>query len=70
MAAPAKPLDDLAAQIQELMRRVEKLESRTGVRKYAAADRPPAAQMKGAVIFNLTTGKHEGSDGAAWNALY
>lgn len=70
MGKAATDPSDIVAQLQELMQRVERLESRRGVRKYAAADRPPAASMKGAVIFNLTSSKHEGSDGANWNALY
>lgn len=67
-----KPTDptDLVAQVQELRRQVEALASRTGARSFTTADRPAASSMPGAIIFNLTTLKHEGSNGASWNALY
>lgn len=35
-----------------------------------AGARPAASTVKGLIIFNTTTGKHEGSDGVLWNPLY
>lgn len=60
----------LVAEIQRLQKRVAVLERAVGTQRFTTANRPPAASMPGAIIFNTTTGKHEASDGTAWNALY
>lgn len=69
MAAP-KQDTDLESQVKALQRDVEALVQRSGTRHYATADRPPAPGVKGMVIFNLTTLKHQGSNGVVWNDLY
>lgn len=61
---------DVADALAVMQRRLAALEQSVAVRQYDTPTRPAAAGAKGAVIFNTTTGKHEGSDGTSWNALY
>lgn len=63
---------DVVSAFAELERRIADFEvSARGIPPaYTTALRPAASTMPRAIIFNTTTGKHEGSDGATWNALY
>lgn len=70
MGRPEPDPTDLISQIAELRCRIERLEGRTGLRQYAAADRPPAVNNPYMLIANTTTGKVEWSDGAVWTPLY
>jgi hypothetical protein len=61
---------DVADAFADLERRLTALEVALGVKRYTTAARPAASALPGAIILNTTTAKHEGSNGAAWNALY
>lgn len=70
MSQASRDPADLVAQLQELRARIERLESRTGPRRFTTAARPPASELPGVIIYNTTTAKHQGSNGAAWTDLY
>lgn len=40
------------------------------IEQYTTTGRPDATQNEGMIIYNSTTSKHQGSDGATWNDLY
>lgn len=61
----ADTIVDLSKKVEDLQRLVA-----LGFRQYTDSNRPGASTMKGAVIFNTTQGKHQGSDGTNWNNLY
>lgn len=61
---------DLTIELQALQRRLAALEQAQAVHQYSTATRPAASTCKGAIVFNTTTGKHEGSDGTSWNPLW
>jgi hypothetical protein len=61
---------DIADAFAAMQQRLAALEAAIGVRRFTTVLRPAASALPGAVIFNLTTLKHEGSNGAAWTALY
>lgn len=61
---------DIAAHLRVISDRLAIAERAAIVRFYTTATRPAAAALKGAIIFNTTTLKHEGSNGTTWNALY
>lgn len=61
---------DLIEWLHTLQQRVAALETTKLPPRYTTATRPAPSTVKGLIIFNDTTGKHEGSDGAAWFALY
>jgi hypothetical protein len=71
VAAGIKRTPDLPSLLRDLFSRVSSLE--TLVRKprsYTATSRPDAATNEGALIYNLTTRKHQGSNGTTWTDLY
>lgn len=57
---------DIAALIGDLQRRIAALEAGTPIRAYTTALRPAASAVRGMVIFNTTTLRHQGSDGTSW----
>lgn len=61
---------DVAAALAAIERRVMALELAAGIQRLPTSLRPAASVMPGAIIFNTTTAKHEGSNGTSWNALY
>lgn len=68
-----RPPDDLEGWLQELNVTVERLAKQSGVPTLSTAQRDrltPIARFEGAIIYNSTTHRHEGCNGAAWNALY
>lgn len=56
--------------IRRINERISALVNSQAVAQYATAGRPDPAKVKGLIIFNTTTNKHEGSDGSSWNPLY
>lgn len=62
---------DLISEVRDLIKRVERIERSQSVSpQYTTAERPFAANEPGLIIFNLTTNKHQGSDGTAWQDMY
>ena len=65
---------ETANALVELLERIEvrlaKLEARPAVNTYTSSTLPAASTVPGAVIFNSTTSKHQGSDGTTWSDLY
>jgi hypothetical protein len=64
---------DLADMLTTMQRRIEALERTVSgsliAPPYTTAGRPSAIGRDGAIIFNTTTGKHEGSNGTTWTAF-
>jgi len=54
----------------DIDRRLSALERRLVIRHYASADRPDPTTSEGMLIYNTTTSKGQGSNGATWNDLY
>lgn len=61
---------DLGSELVALASRIAGLEAAIGMQQYAAANRPPAANHRGGLLYNSTTGRHEGSDGSKWRPLH
>lgn len=70
MPNPNVDPSDIVARLLALERKVAQLAQRGKTRKFASVNRPDPAKVTGMVIFNLTTKKHEGSDGTTWQPLY
>jgi hypothetical protein len=70
MSEYSRPMD-VAQAFAVLERRIAVLElSGAQPRRFTTATRPAAVTMPGAIIYNTTTAKHQGSNGSAWSDLY
>ncbi len=60
---------DLLTQLADLKRRLDAIELAVGVRRYDTTTRPAPAAVKGAIIFNTSTGTHQLSNGSVWTEV-
>jgi hypothetical protein len=61
---------DFIEVINEMKQQIADLQVATRPLFFATGARPAASTMPGAIIYNTTTAKHQGSNGVTWTDLY